>query len=339
MSKLIDIFSETVTGAERSLASLRSITIDGDVELTAESAAEIEANLTMRFKGLEQVAALVRDTQDEDLESECIRLYRDKLHPFLLESRVLDWAFRQPLGYPGDFHAIRMVHRSLAQPNSSLGSLLTWYFMQTPIVKAVRDRTQYIGAELANLLRGKSSQRTRIMSIASGPALEYEVAFGHVPTSEIDADIVLLDQEPRAMAYAKSHLEPEQLVGPRGMQVQYREQSVQSYLTGCTIADDQKAGFDLIYSFGLFDYFDLKTSRLMIKSLMPLLRDGGKLMIANCSLEGHDHRYFMEYGLNWPLVYRDKSELEDLCSGIPAISSAHVEDVSDSLVKVLHAQR
>ena len=96
--------------------------------------------------------------------------------------------------------------------------------------------------------------------------------------------------------------------------------------------------YDFIYSFGLFDYFDDKISRLVIKCLLSLLKPGGRLLIANCSLEGHYHRHFLEYGVEWYLIYRNSDDLRMLTEGISKARLCKIDEIEDGLIKLLEIQ-
>ena len=75
----------------------------------------------------------------------------------------------------------------------------------------------------------------------------------------------------------------------------------------------------LIYSFGLFDYLNYKISRLIL----------------NCSLHGHLHRHFMEYGVEWYLMYRDQAELLALTAGIPMAQQVDIAEIEHGIIKFL----
>ena len=76
-------------------------------------------------------------------------------------------------------------------------------------------------------------------------------------------------------------------------------------------------------------------TRLTIKYLLQLLNAGGKLVIANCSLDMHGHRYFMEFGVDWYLIYRNNDDLQQLAKGIAKAKNYHINEIEQGIIKFL----
>ena len=71
---------------------------------------------------------------------------------------------------------------------------------------------------------------------------------------------------------------------------------------------DTETKYDLIWSAGLFDYFDNPTFEKVISKAMSWLSPNGKMIIGNFSWES-ETRFIKEF-VEWPLHYRDRKDLE-----------------------------
>jgi extracellular factor (EF) 3-hydroxypalmitic acid methyl ester biosynthesis protein len=69
--------------------------------------------------------------------------------------------------------------------------------------------------------------------------------------------------------------------------------------------------FDLIYCAGLFDYLAPDTCHALMELWYDSLTPGGLMLIANMN-DTKPFRYFIEFILDWHLIYRDSRELFSL---------------------------
>ena len=69
--------------------------------------------------------------------------------------------------------------------------------------------------------------------------------------------------------------------------------------------------FDLIYCAGLFDYLAPDTCRALMEMWHDSLSPGGLMVIANMD-DTRPFRNFIEFILDWQLIYRDSREILSL---------------------------
>jgi extracellular factor (EF) 3-hydroxypalmitic acid methyl ester biosynthesis protein len=69
--------------------------------------------------------------------------------------------------------------------------------------------------------------------------------------------------------------------------------------------------FDLIYCAGLFDYLAADTCRALMELWHDSLSPGGLMLVANMT-DTKPFRYFIEFILDWHLIYRDSREIMSL---------------------------
>ncbi len=238
----------------------------------------------------------------------------------------------KPKGYPGDFEMMRLVHRNGFEGASLFGKMMNKYSTSIPIARAVRQRTVYFKERLrAELMR---NPRLQVLSVASGPALEFDALLAETPALADSLSVTLLDQEIEALQFSLDNLSERRIRAGCGMRLDYLHQNIGNYLR--RVARRQVGDrYDLIYAAGLFDYFDRKTSNFVIRQILPLLRAGGHLIVANLSLAGHRHRVFMEYGAEWDLIYRSPVEMAELAEGLPEGTLVEVGQIAGGLVTLL----
>jgi SAM-dependent methyltransferase len=155
-----------------------------------------------------------------------------------------------------------------------------------------------------------------VASVGCGPAWELRALGERAPEELQKLDVVLLDQDTRALEESTQALEPHR---NRGL-------SIRTLSASLTSLDDESLGAsDMIYSTGLFDYFDDGEFRACLRRLYRNLEPGGRLIIGNFSHANPD-RWLMEDVADWHLHYRSAGELLALAEGIaPTPARVRVE--------------
>lgn len=70
---------------------------------------------------------------------------------------------------------------------------------------------------------------------------------------------------------------------------------------------------DLIYSIGLIDYFNDKLVVKLLNWIYDRLRPGGKVIVGNFHPR-NPSKAFMDYLLDWKLIYRNEEDMDGLFS-------------------------
>jgi len=73
--------------------------------------------------------------------------------------------------------------------------------------------------------------------------------------------------------------------------------------------------FHFIYSMGLFDYLTAPVATAVIRKLYQLLTPGGEMVIGNFHVV-NPSRFFMEYWLDWKIIYRTEEDFLRLVEGL-----------------------
>src|SRR5262249_31766487 len=76
--------------------------------------------------------------------------------------------------------------------------------------------------------------------------------------------------------------------------------------------------FDLVWCAHLFDTLDERSAIILLKRMWDWTRPGGQIILGCCQ-PGHRDRNYLEWCLDWRLVYRTEIEMHTLCkqAGIP----------------------
>lgn len=270
------------------------------------------------------------------LDLELTNLYRDyyqkQLHPLFLTSPFIHRIYFKPSGYPGDYEMINMVHRNALEGEDPLGKLLNKYASSIPIAQTVRKRTEFFANEIRKA--AQKNRKAKVLSIASGPALEFDMLLRSDAQSTDDVSITLLDQDINALKFSQENLYKTRIETQSKIRIDFIHQNVGSYLKELN-RKKVKENFDIVYASGLFDYFDFKTSKFVIKYLLKQTRPGGKIIIANLSTDGHDHKTFLEFVGEWYLIYRSQEDMVKLSEAIPEGTDFDIREIENGLCKFI----
>lgn len=209
---------------------------------------------------------------------------------FLNDARsVMGHIKMKPFGYAGDFLIIDRIYT-----NGISDEYRKWdnYSLQNSAARAVRNRKSYF----KSMVLQKLGRGGTLLNVASGPARDVYELFCENPSLGIDVTCVEMDA--KAIEYAKElnsqHLD----------RIKFIEKNIFRFQTS------QK--FDLIWSSGLFDYFDNRAFGLVLTKLKDRLQPGGEIIIGNFNADNNPSRIYMEIFGEWYLNHRTKEDLFSL---------------------------
>lgn len=300
---------------ERALDALDRRTRDAAL---ADYAEEARAPFVKRMLDAElELHGLVDGFSDEQ-HAVHRRLYNEQIYPYLQESLFLKRAMDKPMGYAGDYEMMNMLYRDHAEGHSLFAWLMNAYGINVRAAVAVRNRRRLLTDAIVEAAAGVSTGRTRIASVGCGPAYEIQRLLEKSPELGKKIEIVLIDQEPRSIAYCERMLAP--LVARTGVKAHVVKESIRKLIAHPSL-QDALGSCDLIYSAGLFDYLDEKPFVLLARTLLGSLNEGGHLLIGNFAT-GQPSRWFMEYCSEWFLIHRTPEQLVELGAAAGAAKEA-----------------
>ncbi len=290
---LHDIRSEILT-LEADLAKSKT-TQDDQVRLNQILDGAMEL-LNSLFQNGSEVPAAVH----QDLAA----FLREELLPLVLLSRVCERGYTKPRGYAGDFEVIDLIYAQQPAGTGRLGPLLDDYFLNIAVSKAVRNRRGLMLKEFLELLAETTAEKVHITSLACGPAREIFDLFDQIK----DPKRVMfhcLDLDFQALSSVNRRAED------CGLQrsVQLLQENLILLATGRrkTSLPPQ----NLMYSIGLIDYFQDKLVIQLLNWIHDTLAPGGKAILGNFDPRC-PNRVFMDYVLEWRLIYRTPDDMRRL---------------------------
>jgi len=310
-------------------ASLPWHVVSGDHESPARDALieRVRAGFSLEVVRLSnEIDASLRGSSKD--EREALREYSIRhLHHLLMQSPWMHRARMKPLGYPGDYEIMNSVYGNHFRGQNLFAKAVDYAFALTPAAESVRTRKDVIKNSLSALLDGRKDNRPlRILTIAAGPAQEIYELFEERKTIDGPVEIVLFDQDKRALTYSYGRLR--RIVNAKrfdNVKLMYLHDSIKRLLLGSTIFANY-GKFDFVYAVGLFDYLQLHTWVSLCRKLYDTVATGGTLCIGNM-VPTNPSRWFMELHLDWFLVYRNRSEMVELARA--AASDARVQIVEE----------
>lgn len=245
------------------------------------------------YDQLTQIADKVgREHKAGNISAIDLKLMQQGFGDECLSATLHGHSIRKPYGYAGDFMIIDKIYREYITPD---GRFEKWdrFWQNCAATRAVRNRKAYFVKTIVNCLERKG--RLDLLNVASGPArdladLYVRIGKGRVSTVSIEAD-------GRAITYAKG------LNSGFGEEIDFVEKNIFRY--------EPKDVFDVVWSAGLFDYFNDRVFVKMLRKFVSWTKPGGEVIIGNFSTS-NPTRAFMELFGDWYLHHRSASQLTSL---------------------------
>ncbi|MBI5123548.1 class I SAM-dependent methyltransferase [Candidatus Roizmanbacteria bacterium] len=230
------------------------------------------------------------------------KIFEERYRPYFLYGEYPKWSYEKPFGHPGDFKIIDDIYKN--QPSTvGFDGLWDHYFQQMTASQATRQRKEDIRKIIFDFVKNRKNQDIRIMNLGSGPAREIKELL-EADTDNLFSNVIFdcYDFEIRAINYAKQLLN-----SPNN--VNFLQKNVVRLALKRDIKKEIPRDYDLIYSAGLFDYFDERVAARLVGNLKKLLKRNGVMVIANFGDKyNNSSAGLMEWATNWYLIYRTEEE-------------------------------
>jgi len=264
---------------------------------------------------------------------------RRELHPIVLCSPFLYRTYTKPLGYAGDYEMVNMMLRNPYEGSSAFAKLLNFALLNTEPVVAHRNRIDYLVDKIRNECERRVSKgKTRIFNLACGPAVEIQRFLREYDESDL-AEIDLLDFNSETLEYTRERIQEARMAGGRETPVRYFQRSVHQLLRAATQGgEDEFTGYDIVYCAGLFDYLSQRVCKRLVDLFCTMIRPGGIVIVTNVAAS-NPRKAWMEYVMEWNLIYRNEDEMNDLVpDGFP-VSRIEVKEDSTGVNLFLEIER
>jgi extracellular factor (EF) 3-hydroxypalmitic acid methyl ester biosynthesis protein len=242
-----------------------------------------------------------------------IAYLQQQIHPFVLSAPFINRTFSKPLGYAGDYEMVSMMVRNPYEGSSLFAKILNFIFLKTPPVEAHRNRIVYLKQmlleETARARGNAAGRRVRFLNLGCGPAKEIQefLAQHHVCDW---AEFLLMDFNEETLDYTAKTLNEIKQSHERSTEFQFMKKSVQQLLREASKLEPL-GKFDVVYCAGLFDYISDEVCEKLLEIFYSLTKPGG-LVVATNVADTNPSRGWMEYALDWHLIYRNVEQFHNL---------------------------
>ena len=242
---------------------------------------------------------------DEEKLYKLKQLFMNKIRKPFERGDYIKWVLKKPYGYAGDFKYIEDIYENNPK-TTGFDRLFDNYTMMSAISIAVRNRKNDFKRMIIEHISAKQNQPLRIMDLASGPCREiYEIL---TVNKDLCDDVVIdcYDSDERSIEFSKKRL-----LGCGNVNFIVENAARIAFRKDINTLIDKK--YDIIYSTGLFDYFEERIALRLIQNLRKLLNPMGVLMISDVrDRYSNPSLYFMEWVGEWPLVYRNDEDFRKI---------------------------
>ncbi len=330
--EVVPEFKLTVADMQNTLVGLQRWLEQVDLSIRSSSSSTRESMETsvlasMKDRFLNEVQPLMIRLEamsadiPEDKASTHKFYIRRQIHPLVLCSPFTFRTFHKPLGYAGDYEMVNMMLRQPFEGTSLFARILNFCFLEAPPVVAHRNRITY----LATMLTAEASKtalsgsRCRVLNLGCGPAKEVQNCLRSEDVVDL-CDFMLLDFNEETLQYSRGELEELRNREGRATRLQFIQRSVNQLLRQASTGDVdmQWESFEVVYCAGLFDYLSQRVCARLVEIFFKLLRPGGLLVVTNVA-DTNPSKAWMEYLLEWNLIYRGDEEMRSLVPDSPAV--------------------
>lgn len=248
----------------------------------------------------------------EEIHEDAVDFLRNKLNHIIHQSPFAHRVYNKPLGYAGDYEMMNLIYKQEDVGKSLFARCLNRCYLNEPEAQAVRNRADYLVNLITKALKAAPKDRPyRILSVACGPAMEWQKL---IPTlSNMNQEIIvdLLDQEKSALLDTQNQLKQLCRQHSPPITFQFINKAIKNIISRGT---DYKK-YDLVYSAGLFDYLSAPVASKAAVKMFESVESGGKMVIGNFNVD-NPNKAGMDYAFDWKLIYRSEDDLLNLFSNI-----------------------
>lgn len=248
---------------------------------------------------------------------------RTSLHPLLLCSPFVHRCFTKPLGFPGDYGMMNRMLDELFEGEGLFARIINAWVIRSAAGDAYRNRVHFLEGVLSTetaRVKSEEGRTCQVLSLGCGAAREVQHFVRHDPQSE-HVSFTLLDFSTDAIQHARDRIAAAAAGSGRTTSVTAVEFSVQQMLAagGRLLGNPsrQRAGilergrYDVIYCAGLFDYLSDRICKRLLEIFWVLGGPNATIVTSNFA-PANPIRAFMDYVLDWRLIYRDEPTVRSL---------------------------
>lgn len=253
-----------------------------------------------QYNALNQVFdTLATEYKSGRLTHEALVLLQDGFGDECMQNTLHGHIKSKPFGYAGDFMIIDKIYKEQITDDDRF---VKWdiFWNKHAAAKAVRNRKDYFIKTISDRILQKET--IRLLDVASGPARDLAEIYPTLHPDQLHT--VCIEADATAIEYAK------RLNADNAHEIEFIHKNIFRFST------DQQ--FDIVWSAGLFDYFNDAIFVKLLRKFISWTVAGGEVIIGNFSTQNPSRNY-MELIGDWFLQHRSENDLLRLAiaAGVP----------------------
>jgi len=296
LAQALDAFKAAIFKTRESETKRQEDAFRQNAQITAQAYAQLIAELQNHLGDQAPGTPQEKDSLGYKVQQE--------LAPYMLLSDFLNRSYTKPRGYAGDFLTIANAYNDLAIGNGRTGELLDRITLESPAVKAVKNRRKLLTEEIFRTIEEAKGQPVHVTVFACGPARELFDVYAQLPDPSI-LKTTLIDIDLQALSYVSDKKDAFRVPLPMEL---HRENLIYLALGRRKLSLPPQ---DLIYSIGLIDYFNDQLVTKLSDYAHQLLRPGGRVIFGNFHPD-NPQKAFMDHVIDWKLIHRNEADMDRL---------------------------
>lgn len=237
------------------------------------------------------VSEIGRRIRSESISKEEVQEISYSFGEPLLNDTLQGMALLKPFGYAGDYMMIDKIYTQHCSENIYHKSWDKYFHSQSAPI-AVRNRKEYFKNLIQSKLKDLSS--LDLLNVASGPARDLKEVYSELKSGE-NIQTRCIEMDEKAIEYAK------------GLNKDYLDRI--EFINSNILRHRDNKKYDIIWSAGLFDYFNDKAFLIILKRFKDWIKNSGEIIIGNFNEDHNPSRDYMEICGEWFLNHRTEEKL------------------------------
>lgn len=206
------------------------------------------------------------------------------------DASIMGHIKQKPFGYAGDYSIIDRIY--LKDVSTEFRK---WdaFSVNHPAAEAVRNRKDYFLKVMQQKV--SHSKQLQLLNVASGPARDLCQLYNQIQPDSLQTTCIEYDR--RAIQHAQKVCD-------------HYLQHI-SFINENLFRFDTEEQYEVVWSAGLFDYFDNRTFARVLRKFIRWTSPGGEIIVGNFS-DDNPSRAYMEIFGDWHLEHRSPEELKRL---------------------------
>ncbi len=312
--KEIDEFHYYLKTVKKEVDSIEKNIETLDYEVRTKYLQKFKENFNEKFKkflkNVNDEFCKFQSHPDMDEKSFYLKYAQDMVTPYFAKVGIGKRAVTKPLGYAGDYEMMNQIYRKKIDSGTLFDNLMNSALVESRCGESVRYRRELLAGIFSERYKSLPKQeKIKSLSVACGPAKEIQDFVDREDKHMINKfEFDLLDLDKFALKYAQSKIYEKMIKKDTFAPLRLINHNVIHLAMG-KIESLPINEYDLIYSAGLYDYLDVKLSKLLTRELFKSLKPGGRLIIGNFSSKNPE-KVFLDLMLDWFLLHKSDDEMK-----------------------------